>query len=524
MIKSGLVLTIVSFLACYQLYSQKIEAPAILNTPCDEQNPIIDETNGVIYFTRSRHPENVGGERDRGDIWYSQLQGGKSWSEPKNARILNNSGWNGIIGLSENGDILLHGHYENDNQPVRSQGIALARKQDTGWSRPVNITIPYYKNLSMYFGGSLSADGNTLLLALEGYGTRGTEDIYVCFKKGDGWTEPKNLGSDINTKYQEFTPVMNGSMDTLYFSSNGHQGSSSSDVFMSVRLDSSWSKWSKPQLLDHINTTGKEMGYRRYKGFAVYTSTQNSDGYGDVKFYFDRDDDILQQPSEVDTTQLVNLTEAMPLEMPKTHGDFTLTGKVTDASTGSTLPANLSIQNKDNSFAKQAKINQTGQKYALALPSSGSYVIRADAPGYISHQEKFEVVSTEPRVLEMNFSLQKIEIGTRVNLENVLFKQSKAEILPSSYEELNLVVELMLDNPTMKIKLEGHTDNRGDAKQNLMLSKERIKAVQKYLVKRGISKKRVTGKGYGGTRPIANNDDPETRKLNRRVEFTIVQN
>ena len=81
----------------------------------------------------------------------------------------------------------------------------------------------------------------------------------------------------------------------------------------------------------------------------------------------------------------------------------------------------------------------------------------------------------------------------------------------------------MIQNPTVKIKLAGHTDNRGDAKQNLQLSKERVSAVKDYLVKKGIAKKRISGKGYGGTKPIAGNNDPTTRKLNRRVEFTIVK-
>jgi OmpA-OmpF porin, OOP family len=126
--------------------------------------------------------------------------------------------------------------------------------------------------------------------------------------------------------------------------------------------------------------------------------------------------------------------------------------------------------------------------------------------------------------LEMNFKLQPIEVGALINLKSVLFELGSTSLLDESYPELNVVVEFLRSNPTVEIELEGHTDNRGDRNKNLVLSQQRVDKIKSYLVSRGISSRRIKGKGYGGSRPIATNDSEEARKLNRRVEFRIVKN
>jgi len=157
----------------------------------------------------------------------------------------------------------------------------------------------------------------------------------------------------------------------------------------------------------------------------------------------------------------------------------------------------------------------------LRIPSKGLYVVKIEAPGYISSLEKLDVQTYEMKDLEMNFRLQPIEVGTTVSLKNVLFEQSKTELLPQSYEELDLVVAFLRTNQRVRIELSGHTDNRGIPTQNVKLSQARVDKVKAYLVSKGIAGKRIEGKGYGGSKPIASNDNEDTRQLNRRVEFTI---
>lgn len=487
---------------------------AKINSEYDEQNPVLDSDNQVIYFTRSNHPKNTGGENDPGDIWYSVL-GPQGWSVPVRASGVNSYDYNGIIDIN-NDQLILHNHYATGSF-LKTQGISKASKTSKGWSEPQNIRIPYFKNLAKYFGGSLSQNGDVLILSIESYGTFGAEDIYVCFKNGEKWSEPKNIGSLINTPFQEFTPhIFKDSL--LYFSSNGHGGKGSADVFVSKRLDDTWLNWSAPENVEHINTEGRELGYRQYEGFAIYTSTVNSDGYGDIKFYSPTSSQDTLFKQQEDTVAVANINEVEISELA--DNEIVLYGQISSSNENVAFEPVVNIKTQEG---KKLKTKLDADMYLANLRSPENYVITVSAPGYITQQETVDLQSATAKKLQIDFSLQPIALGTRVNLKNVLFKQSKAEILSSSYSELNLVVDMMQQNPSMKIKLEGHTDNRGVAKHNLRLSKHRVEAVEDYLVSKGISSKRIKGKGYGGAKPIADNDDPEKRKLNRRVEFTIIK-
>jgi outer membrane protein OmpA-like peptidoglycan-associated protein len=123
-----------------------------------------------------------------------------------------------------------------------------------------------------------------------------------------------------------------------------------------------------------------------------------------------------------------------------------------------------------------------------------------------------------------DFELDPLEVGATFRLNKVYFERGTSTLLEDSFEELEGVVELLNENPGIKIELSGHTDNQGSSKLNIKLSQERVDVVELYLTEHGIESKRIKGKGYGGTRPVASNASEETRKLNRRVEITILKN
>jgi len=135
--------------------------------------------------------------------------------------------------------------------------------------------------------------------------------------------------------------------------------------------------------------------------------------------------------------------------------------------------------------------------------------------------EKLNVNTYEMKELEMNFKLQPVAMGVTVNLKDILFEQGTTNLLAQSYPEMDLVVSFLKTNPKVKIELAGHTDNRGIPTQNVKLSQARVDKVRAYLISKGVESKRITGKGYGGSKPIASNDTEETRQFNRRVEFII---
>ena len=495
---------------------------ATVNTVYDELNPVMSPDGKTLYFTIANHPQNTGGKKDPGDIWMSRLGDDNQWSAPVHGGSnLNNASYNAVAGFSAGGtDIFLLCHYDVGNNAARTQGIAIAHQTSNGWSRPENITIPYFQNKSATTSGYMLPDQSAFVYAAETYGSRGVEDLYVTIRNGDGkWSEPRNLGAVINTQFQELSPALSNDGRTLYFSSNGRKGKGSFDVYTATRLDDSWTNWSEPiNVGNPVNSEGRDLFYRPYAQlkFSLYTSTINSDGYGDIKFNYD--DPSLPK----DTTTVVVIipkdTVASKEEVTAKNAVIQIHGKVTSSKTGEAINAHIYFAAPATS--KEVPSSQT-EGYRLQVPAADLYTIRIEAPGYVSTLEQLDVHTLEMKDLEMNFKLQPVEIGTTVNLENVLFEQSKTALLPESFPELDLIANFLKANPNVKIELGGHTDNRGIPAQNVKLSQARVDRVKAYLVSKGIDKKRISGKGFGGSRPIASNDDEDTRQLNRRVEFTI---
>ncbi|MFO0378259.1 MAG: OmpA family protein, partial [Cyclobacteriaceae bacterium] len=282
------------------------------------------------------------------------------------------------------------------------------------------------------------------------------------------------------------------------------------DIFVTERLDDSWLQWSEPQNLGPaINTDGRELFFRNYQSTSfLFTSTKDSDGYGDIRLF-----DPVAAPDTLVRLRPADRTVALDNEV-------IIRGTVTNAKTGENVPAVIHFKATE---IKTAITNRAGQ-YQVKLPASGQYVITVEAPRYVSVLENLDIHTLQMKVLEMNFRLQPVEVGTTVNLKNVLFDQGTTTFLTESYPELDLVADFMKNNSRVVIELAGHTDNRGNADKNKQLSKDRVEKVKQYLVSKGISARRISGKGFGGEKPIASEDTEEARKLNRRVEFTIVRN
>ena len=217
--KVGLMVLIMTIPSMVQSQSEF----ALLNSPYHEQLPVLSPYGSTFYFVRSNHPENIGGEKDKGDIWFSQLDESGKWGTPFNlGKPLNNTEWNGIIGFSKDGNTMyLYNHYSTSGRP-KSQGISRSVKTENGWTYPTPLDIEYFMTKSDLYGVSFSDNGKIMVLSLESYGSHGAEDIYVSFLQPTGrWSQPRNIGPDINTDKQELTPYLMPDNETLLFSSNG---------------------------------------------------------------------------------------------------------------------------------------------------------------------------------------------------------------------------------------------------------------------------------------------------------------
>jgi OOP family OmpA-OmpF porin len=520
-----LCLSLISFLVGPLPAQQNLSQKSFgnVNSAYDEQSPFVSPDGKVLYWTVANHPDNVGGKKDPGDIWYA-VWTGDEWSFPSHAgKLINDAGYNAVGGFSHDGNrIFLLSHYKS-GATSNTQGIAVSIKGEDGWSTPENINVPYFLNRSTKgTQGYLSTTVEAFVFSADSYSTVGGEDLYVSLLQSGQWSEPKNLGKKINTALQEFSPSLSADGRYIFFASNGRKGYGSADVFFSQRLDDTWTNWSEPVNMGaSINSEGRELFYRTYPEgrFALFTSTHNSDGLGDIRFYKApvdlKDSLLLQLPDTI--VKMVEIKREKPISGEEKI--FRVYGRVTSSKTNQPVTATLTFHS-DSIFTTVAAPDG---KYSIKFPSVNEYSIRVEASGYVGNFEKLDVRTYEMKSLEMNFKLQPIEIGATVNLKSVLFQQSTFNLLPESNDELDLVVSFLKVNPKVEILLTGHTDNRGNQEHNQRLSQKRVERVKAYLVSKGINGRRVTGKGFGGVRPIASNDAEETRRLNRRVEFTIVK-
>ncbi|MEO9871084.1 OmpA family protein [Ekhidna sp.] len=372
--------------------------------------------------------------------------------------------------------------------------------------KPQRVDVPFLKNKSSVQSGCISKDGKYMILSMESNNTYGVEDLYVVKRKADGsWDSPKNLGYSLNTEFQEVTPFLAEDNRTLFFATNGRGGEGSFDIFYSVRQDNSWRNWSAPiNLGDRVNTTGAEtsFGYLDGDQWAYYVSSQDSDGYGDimrVKF---------QEEIEEDTTQLEEVFISQDEDMPEMPSSILL--KVVDSKSGEVLPAEMIVGD-----VKRMEVNGL-----FKIDSLTGEEAELKSLGYLP-----SVITLDEQLMigENIIELASVAKGSVITLDHVLFHRGTSSMIEGSEKELNLVVEVMNDNPKIKILLKGHTDNTGDPVKNIQLSEARVKSVKEYIINQGISPYRVSGKGFGGNQPIASNESEETRKLNRRVEFEVVE-
>jgi OmpA-OmpF porin, OOP family len=481
-----------------------------INSPADEQSPVLSPDGRLLYFTIAGHSQNIGGKSDLGDIWVSMFLDGK-WQKPiHGGRLINDVNYNAVAGVSSDGrKLFLLGHYSPNGVPT-SQGISFSEKLSSGdWSSPKKINIPYFFNRSNFLHGQVK--DSIFVFAADSYSSVGAEDIYVSRLRSGRWTEPIHLGKTINTKLQEWSPSISADGQTLYFASNGQKGQGSFDLFSSSRLDDTWTNWSTPMPLSgQVNSDARELFYREGSGKSLYTSTRDSNGYGDIHEIQD-----LDQVPMIDT--LIKIVENK--YEAATSNTVMLTGKVIDSKTKAGIL--VSLQFKSDTLLSTYSTSKG--LYEVKIPATKLYTIELQKTGYVTIIERLDIQTIQLKSLEMNYQLQPVEVGIVVNLKSVLFTMGTTTLLEESYAELDAMVDFMKANPKVEIELEGHTDNRGDAKKNVLLSKERVNRIKLYLVSKGISSKRIRGRGFGGSKPIATNDTEEARKLNRRVDFLIIK-
>jgi len=491
---------------------QKENLGKTINSPGQEVAPVISPDGRTLYFTRNFNKENIGGA-DHQDVWYSVRESGSSgnpagWRDAVNmGPPINNSGDNAISGMAPDGrTAYLINVYKPDGN--MTFGISRSILTKAGWSTPVECKIANNYNIEVNGMNQMefcvSPDGQSIILAVQRKDTRGNRDLYVSQQKPDGsWGEPVSLGRVVNTADAESSPFLAADGRSLYFTSSGHAGFGNGDIFVSRRLDASWGNWSEPENLGPAINTPEWDGYFTIPAsgdYAYLSSRAGSMGEDDI-FRLKLYPAIKPDPVAIISGHVLDAVSKKPMASSVTSS---VLGDSTDRSKFDYNP-------------------ETGE-YRIILPTQKTYNLTASREGYFPTTETLDLSKDKRfRDIKRNLYLVKIAPGQKIVMREVLFEQSQFMLQLGGNTELDRIVTMLNEHPTMELLIEGHTDNQGDWDLNIKLSEDRVRVVKDYLLKHGIAEERIQTKAWGPSKPVASNTNEEKRKQNRRVEFTILK-
>lgn len=491
-------------------YGQPENLSAEVNSVAYEFLPQISSNGKKLYYSRRYHPENNAYKslnEEQGviddDIWISEFDGTKWGKAQRLPEPLNNNNPNAVYTVTPDGNsLLLSGSY-NPNS-VTEKGVSYSYKTVDGWSFPTLLKINGFYNAGPYSEFYLGTNKKTLLMTLvreEGFGDN---DIYVSFiNKDKSWSVPKNLGAIINTAGVESSPFLAADNKTVYFSSDGFSGYGKRDLYVTKRLDDSWTNWTEPVNLGSVINSDENESYYSIPAsgeYAYFVSSKKTLGKNDIF-----------------RVKLPNTIKPAPVSL--------ISGRIIDKSTGEVIKESLEIDYEilPEGIQDGTALNdpQTGE-FSIVLAHKLAFGFRASKKGYYGESSYLDLSLDKHKQYEEitnDLFLVPLQVGQKILLRNVGFDQGKSELVSYSVPELSRLVKLLKENPQMIIRLEGHTEAKGYQDWNLKLSRERVDVVKAYLVAQGVKITQLETKGYGGSQPLYPESENEN---NRRVEFEIL--
>lgn len=462
-----------------------------INTKDGEYFPSVTIDGKTLVFTR-----RVGGRNE--DFFISQWDSTKGWLPAQDMGEPVNTAYNeGAQNISQDGSMLVYTGCEFPNGRGSCDLYYSLRNKDGGWQTPQNMGAPI-NSAGWDSQPCLSPDNKTL------YFTRATADagydIFMSQRKADGtWGEPVRLDSTINTPRNETTPYIHADNQTLFFASDGHPGYGGMDIFYCRRLPNG--QWGPAKNLGYpINTIDEDASFFvAADGKTAFFASDRYDSRGALDIY---------------SFELYQ--EARPLQT------LYVKGFVYDVKTNAHLQASLDLIDLQTGLTTASVQSDAEGNYLVPLPVGKDYAFNVNKRGYLFYSGNFSLKTTHGDTpTTQNIPLQPIETDAVTVLHNIFFDNKAYTLQPGSLPELDRLVQLLRDNPGLQIEISGHTDNVGGDKDNQLLSENRAKAVVNYLQEKGIAAARLQAKGYGKTKPIADNDTEEGRAKNRRTEVKI---
>lgn len=428
---------------------------------------------GVVLFTSSR--DDALGNKTHGatgqgftDIFESRLDKKSKWSIPVPVDVINSEAEEGTPFITSDFKELYFTRCEAGKREQKGCMIMLSKRSGDKWGEPKNIGILPDSLVAAH--PALSPDGTTLYFVSDIPGGSGGKDIWMVSRAStdDAWSNPRNLGPDINTPGNEVFPYVRND-GTLYFSSDGQIGMGGLDIFKAVpQPDGSWIVTNmKPP----INSFSDDFGIV-FEGDAergIFSSARKGRGNDDLYSF-----------------------ELPPLL-------FSVTGLVKDEKSGAPIPASIIQLIASDGSNLQAETGNSGD-FRFELKPDVDYIFLASKRGYLNGKER-ETTKGQEKSREFMVTILLTAIDRPIELPNIFYDFNKWDLRPESMVSLDRLVETLNDNPNITIELMSHTDSRDTEEFNFDLSQKRAQSVIQYLIEKGIESDRLSAKGYGESSP-----------------------
>ncbi len=492
-----------------------------LNTPSAEYSPVF--LNNELYFTSNRGSGKIYEAEGKpfSNIYKVASRGANvdlNTLAPLPSSI-NTEGINdGCVTFSPDGKIMVFAKGNTGKKKgAEDVDLYIARFRNGEWTAAQPITGSVNTPGHWESTPSFSPDGRTLYFSSSRPGGQGGLDIYSARMDSRGrFSQVKNLGSEINTPGDEYFPHM-AEDGKLYFASDGHAGFGMLDIFVVNRVNG---RNIIQNLGEPVNSNADDFGIFLFKPDRGFFTSNRADGKGD--------DDVFTFINEDPNLKIINYYLEGIVYTPDKEGKLQV------------LP-NTKVSLLDNKRESMTDyVTGNDGKFLFRVYGDEDYELFGELDGYLTKRQPYTTKgkSVDPSTLKelvTNITLDTIMVMDRIELnkifvlENIYFDFDKSDITPQAAIELNKLVDILKDNAAIKIEMGSHTDSVGTQDYNIQLSQRRAESTVRYLVNNGISQQRLTAKGYGETKPIARNtnpdgsDNPVGRARNRRTEFKIVE-
>ena len=517
-----------------------------INTVYDEINPVISIDGKTMYFTRVGHPSFDKTLKVYEDDYYQTLSFSDYQSTLKDIfTALGENKYVKPIESSFNQDIWIAAtehqpfdRIEHPTYPLNSalpnsvcavttdpstvvvvnqfykdgsmlKGFSFAKRNGETWGFPEPLFIYDYYNLEPGVNLTLSKDNEVMILSMNKHDSEGKNDLYVSFRVHTTlWSAPVHMGS-LNTDADEITPFISDDKAHIFFASNreGNQ-----NIYISERLDDSWTNWSAPVSLPRPINSGADDAQpflNKRTGYLYFSSTR--DGSSDIY-----------------RVKYVKPKFEPPAKYVASRKDKTgatlMRCQVVDGYSDQPIKAELSYGPASDPDMFVGNISKQG----MTIDGAGHQIMvfRPKKTGYITKELRIDMAKLaekNPHGTTIKIKIDPLRVEGKISIDPIFFMRGKDRILSASYNELNRISEIMRQHPALHIRIEGHTDNVGDDWALVELSQKRAIAVKRYLVKSGIQSFRIKTRGFGANRPLNNNRTEDLRAKNRRVELVITK-